>query len=229
MKEEKKVWYKQWWGVILAICIWPFFLTWYVWAKTDWNKRNKWIATGAIIIVFFILAGSSSNSDKSSTNEKKEQPTQSAQQTTETPKTNPTPTISYSEATSYQKSGKTWKLIIFSQKPTDEELKKAAVELHSKDKKSYYSLFDDKEKIEDFKNWDINYGKVRDKDGQAKLATDCVDISYCVDLVSKNQDAYPFPKEWADQHELGMINEMFSNGSMKWQLSTSLGEKLLDL
>lgn len=204
------------------------------------TRKKIGLYFGGAIILFFILVGATA--PKTDTKQKeqitKEEtvPTkteETKQETTqlpkETPETPATPAVTYSEATSYQKSGKTWKLMVFSRKPTDEELKKAAIELHSKDKNSYYSLFDDKEKIDDFKNWDINYGKVRDKDGQAKLATDCIDISYCVDLVSKNQNAYPFPQEWADQHQLGMINEMFSDGSMKWQLSSSLGEKISDL
>jgi hypothetical protein len=48
-----KPWYKHWWGVILAILIWPIFLTWLVWAKTHWHTVGKIAATAGVI--FLIL------------------------------------------------------------------------------------------------------------------------------------------------------------------------------
>lgn len=207
--------------------------------ETKHYDRKKVLKVfGIATILFLILIGITAPKTEKQPEQqvakeevKKEEPAPAkTEEVKEEPKTEPAiPALTYSEATSYQKTGKTWKMVVFSRKPTNDELKKAAIELHSKDKSSYFTLFDDNGKIEEYKNWDINYGKVRDKDGKAKLATDCIDIAYCVDLVSKNQEAYPLPKEWADQHEVGLINEMYSNGSMKWQLSTSLGEKLSDL
>lgn len=133
--------------------------------------------------------------------------------------------ISYSEVKSYQKDGNTWKMIVFARKPTNEELIKIAKELHSKDKNSYYHLFDNNEKIQEYIDWDINYGKVKDKNGNIKQPTECNDINYCLDLVKQQEYAYKFPESWANEHELGMINEMMKN----WQLSTPSGEKISDL
>jgi len=44
-EQQQKEWYKKWWGVILAICIWPGFLIWYAWAKSSWSKNIKVGAT----------------------------------------------------------------------------------------------------------------------------------------------------------------------------------------
>lgn len=233
--EENKevVWYKSWWGILIAIFFFPFFIIWYVWARSKLHKVLKVIIT-VIVGIIFISALVGDNSSPMSTK------TTSDTKSTPAPVTTPaatatkteTPVVSavtYKEAISYKKGDQTWKLIVFSKKPSDDELKKAALDLHLKDKTSNYDLFDDNTKIEDYKNWDINYGKVMDKDGVAKLATDCIDISYCVNLVKNNDDAYKYPKEWADQHYLGLINQMYSGGTAKWQLSNASGEKLLDL
>ncbi|HKU18880.1 MAG TPA: hypothetical protein VJP80_06440 [Candidatus Saccharimonadales bacterium] len=42
---QSNPWYKKWWGIILAIIIWPFFLTWFVWSKTKWRNLAKVGAT----------------------------------------------------------------------------------------------------------------------------------------------------------------------------------------
>ncbi len=52
-----KPWYKHWWGIILAILLWPIFLTWLVWSKTHWETVGKIAATAGIVIaVFWICA-----------------------------------------------------------------------------------------------------------------------------------------------------------------------------
>ncbi len=48
---QKKAWYKSGLGLVVAILFFPYFLLWYMWAKTDWNKKVKI----AITIVFAIL------------------------------------------------------------------------------------------------------------------------------------------------------------------------------
>ena len=53
--KAKKPWYRHWWGVILAICIWPFLLLWYAWAKAKWKKPVKIVVTVAVIL--FCLGG----------------------------------------------------------------------------------------------------------------------------------------------------------------------------
>lgn len=56
-KPTKKVWYKTGWGIVAVILLLPFFAIWYVWAKTNWSKKTKWIATGAItLFVIFSMA-----------------------------------------------------------------------------------------------------------------------------------------------------------------------------
>ncbi len=155
--------------------------------------------------------------------------TEQSKTQTSTPTNTPITALSYREVKSYQQTGQTWKMIVFSRKPTDDELKNAAREMHSKDKSSYFHLFDSDEKIQEYIDWDLNYGKVRDKDGQVKLPPDCKDISYCMNLV-KNQDyAYKAPEDWMKQHELGLINEMGTSNGPQWQLSTPLGETITSL
>jgi len=52
-----KPWYKHWWGIILAILLWPIFLTWLVWSKEHWHTVGKIAATtGIVIAVFWICS-----------------------------------------------------------------------------------------------------------------------------------------------------------------------------
>jgi len=113
--------------------------------------------------------------------------------------------LTYEEVTSWETYGKTWHAILFSRKPTDEELIKAARELHSRNETYYYNLFDDDEKLEEFKDWDVNYTK------------------------TTNTNAFPYPKEWAELHDLGLINEVYSDDGLKWRLSDLYGIKIIDL
>ncbi len=50
---KQKEWYKKWWGIILAVLLLPFFIIWYVWAKSKWSKVVK-IAVTAVAVVFVI-------------------------------------------------------------------------------------------------------------------------------------------------------------------------------
>jgi hypothetical protein len=59
---QKKEWYKNWWGVIIAIMILPFFAIWYIWAKTQWSNKAKWITT-VLIIIFSMGAIGSTEQD----------------------------------------------------------------------------------------------------------------------------------------------------------------------
>jgi len=49
-----KPWYKHWWGVILAILIWPFFLLWFIWAKSKKGTGFKFAATCGVIALGII-------------------------------------------------------------------------------------------------------------------------------------------------------------------------------
>ncbi|HEU4966408.1 MAG TPA: G5 domain-containing protein [Candidatus Saccharimonadales bacterium] len=44
-----KIWYKNWWGIVLVVLIWPIFVGWLVWRKKAWP-------TGAKIGVTALLA-----------------------------------------------------------------------------------------------------------------------------------------------------------------------------
>ncbi len=46
-----KPWYKHWWGIILAILIWPIFLTWLIWARAYWHTIGKIAGTAGIVIL----------------------------------------------------------------------------------------------------------------------------------------------------------------------------------
>jgi len=60
----KKPWYRHWWGILIALLILPFFLIWLIWTKTNWSKKVKGLATIGVLIFFFTLLGTSSNSDR---------------------------------------------------------------------------------------------------------------------------------------------------------------------
>lgn len=57
---QKKEWYKNWWGILIIIFLLPFFAIWYVWAKTNWSKAVKSIATVIILFVFFSIGAGNS-------------------------------------------------------------------------------------------------------------------------------------------------------------------------
>ncbi len=139
--------------------------------------------------------------------------------------------VAYRELKSYEKSGKTWKSVVIPPKTSQADLIALARELHRKDSKSYFHIFDDDAKFQEYMDWDINYGKVRDKDGKVKTIDQCLDTNYCRTLVQQQKYAYPFPEAWSDKHEIAMINEMLdiSGGTMKWKLSSPLGIEIAGL
>ncbi len=50
--------------VIFIIAFLPFVLIWYAWKKNDWSKRNKWLATVGVVVLFgFILIPSEENNN----------------------------------------------------------------------------------------------------------------------------------------------------------------------
>jgi len=54
---SSRPWYKHWWGVILAVLIWPIFLTWFVWARSNWHIVGKIAATAVIVFVLLWIYG----------------------------------------------------------------------------------------------------------------------------------------------------------------------------
>ncbi len=57
MSVNNKPWYKKWWGAILAILIWPFFLLWFIWAKSTKTKPFKIAGTIGVILLTLIVFG----------------------------------------------------------------------------------------------------------------------------------------------------------------------------
>lgn len=57
-----KPWYKTPIGVVVAVLLFPFFLPWYAWAKSQWSKNVKIAIT--IFCLFFIIIVSVTPSPK---------------------------------------------------------------------------------------------------------------------------------------------------------------------
>lgn len=190
------------------------------------GKVKQWLIIGAVSFVVFVIGAIlSPKLEKSNETKTANSPTATEISSSPTATEKQEEHVSYKEVKSYKKGSDTWKVIVFTEKPTNDELIKVAKELHSKDKTSYFHLFDSEEKVQEYIDWDVNYGKVKDKDGKVKLPTECSDVDYCLNLVKQQQYAYPCPESWVNEHELGLINQMAGN----WQLSTSYGEKISDL
>ena len=51
----RKPWYKKWWGAILAILIWPFFLIWLIWVKSNKSKAIKLASTTGVVVLAIIV------------------------------------------------------------------------------------------------------------------------------------------------------------------------------
>lgn len=64
---QKKVWYKSGWGLVIAIIFFPYFLLWYMWAKTNWGKTLK--ITITIVFVFFNLVALMSDNPNKNTSQ----------------------------------------------------------------------------------------------------------------------------------------------------------------
>lgn len=71
---QTKQWYQHWWGVILAILIWPFFLLWFIWAKSTKPKPFKAAGTVGIVVLALIIFVAVLSKTPTSTNVSNEQP-----------------------------------------------------------------------------------------------------------------------------------------------------------
>ncbi|MBI4948321.1 hypothetical protein HY844_02080 [Candidatus Berkelbacteria bacterium] len=135
--------------------------------------------------------------------------------------------LSYKIADSWEASNNSWMAVVLSRKPiNNNELIDIAKKLRDKYPKNYFQFFDDDKMVNEYKEWDVNYGKVFDVDGVAKLPTDCKELSYCINKVKNSDAAYPFPEDWDKEHGIAMLNEVFVNGSKKWQLSLASFETI---
>lgn len=55
--------------IVFIVIFLPAFLIWYVWKKTEWSKRNKWIATVGIAVVFLLAISSDDKVETKTKNE----------------------------------------------------------------------------------------------------------------------------------------------------------------
>ncbi len=78
---QQKEWFKNWWGIIIAILFLPFFAIWFVWAKTNWNKAVKVIATFVIMIISVIAISSEDSETKNNQIQPAQQQTENQKQT----------------------------------------------------------------------------------------------------------------------------------------------------
>ena len=63
-ESQKKEWYKKWWGVIIALVIWPLFAIWYISQKTKWNNTAKGFAIIGVIILAVLIYGGDKSENK---------------------------------------------------------------------------------------------------------------------------------------------------------------------
>jgi hypothetical protein len=59
-KQTKRKWYKTWWGVILILCLWPFFLSYWIW-KRNWDTKVKYALIGGLWLFIFVNVGNISS------------------------------------------------------------------------------------------------------------------------------------------------------------------------
>lgn len=151
----------------------------------------------AVFIITLLISVFATTSNKTTSNP-------SVSTNTATPKEEPKePEFTYNEVTSWESAGNKWHAIVFSKRPNNDDLIKIAKELHSRNPNDNYDFFDDDEKLEEYKNWDINYAKVTDS------------------------TTYPYPEEWVNQHKIAVMNYMNNEG---WQLTAGeTYEKISDI
>ncbi|QQR77129.1 MAG: hypothetical protein IPJ67_03155 [Candidatus Moraniibacteriota bacterium] len=87
-QNDKKSFYKTWWGIILIIAFVPIFALWYVWTKTQWGRAAKWVATVAIVLFSVGVIGSNTSNNSQTINQSQNNtpaPTQEAKSGTQSP------------------------------------------------------------------------------------------------------------------------------------------------
>jgi hypothetical protein len=55
MSKGNKPWYKKWWGILIAIIFWPYFLIWFMWAKSKRKLPTKIIFTAIPAAVVYLI------------------------------------------------------------------------------------------------------------------------------------------------------------------------------
>ncbi len=75
---QQKEWYKNWWGVLIALAIWPLFAIWYITKRTTWADDKKGFAIIGVIILAWLVYGNGKSSETKQP-EQKQIPQQQAQ------------------------------------------------------------------------------------------------------------------------------------------------------
>ncbi len=83
-QSQKKEWYKNWWGIIIALIIWPLFALWYITKKAQWSDEKKGFAIIGVIILTVVMFRSGDASDSRDKAVVQENETKQAQQAVET-------------------------------------------------------------------------------------------------------------------------------------------------
>lgn len=98
--KTNKEWYKHGWGLAVAIILFPYFLVWYAWAKSSWNKGVK-IALTAVVGLFVLMvlvAMATTDTTTTSTQNNDSKPATEQQQPAENNEKQETKPISQSDA-----------------------------------------------------------------------------------------------------------------------------------
>lgn len=103
------------------------------------------------------------------------------------------------ELSNYPKGGTNWRNILIRKDVSREDIIWLAREMHDSDPDSYFRFIDDDSKFEAFKMWDIYYPS----------------------------SSYPYPEDWAGNHIVATLNELFSPNGMEWTLTYGLGEEVI--
>lgn len=94
------------------------------------------------------------------------------------------------ELSPYVISGTTWRGILIPPKLDRETLIRPARELHARNPTTAFHFVDDAAQYEPFMMSTLHYPDA----------------------------TFPYPEEWANQHELAMVNRMLVSGGPRWQL-----------
>ncbi len=86
-QNAQKEWYKKWWGIIIALLIWPLFAMWYITHKTTWSKEKQGFAIIGVIILAIFIYGGNKSENKSAPVENKVTVTENKQPQPEPQKT----------------------------------------------------------------------------------------------------------------------------------------------
>lgn len=82
---KQKDWYKKPWGIVVAVLLFPIFIIWYAWVKSNWSKNTKLIITAisALILVTAMFTSPKQETKSQPTSQQTKTSTTSEKQNTE--------------------------------------------------------------------------------------------------------------------------------------------------